>query len=230
MAMSSEIVGKTFEMLSDAEVANALEGVVLRKCHFKACHLGATARRAAERRIIRNVTLVDCKATTNSSLGPVLVEDTEVDSLATTGVCMAWGAAFKHVALRGKCGKLVLNLPRPNERAEAFRKANDEYYSRVDWALDISRGEFEELELRGVPADLVRRDPSTQAVVRLETVARMQSTWEKLDLAGTPWPLALRDILRWNVKDEVLVAPKRSKNFQHWLAGLELLRHAGVAE
>lgn len=111
----------------------------------------------------------------------------------------------------------------PGDQAELFRKANEEYYARVDWALDVSQGEFEELELTGIPADLIRRDPGTQAVVRHATVVSTQETWEKLNLEGTPWLLALRDLLRWNLRDEVLVAPKRSKHFQRWLTGLERL-------
>jgi len=68
------------------------------------------------------------------------------------------------------CGKIgppgigdLLDPVEPDSRRQRiFDEANAEYYSTVDWALDIGRGEFVELDLRSVPAHLVRRDPETE--------------------------------------------------------------------
>ena len=52
------------------------------------------------------------------------------------------------------------NLPTQSIAGQAF-------YQKIDWALDISRGEFRDLELKGIPARLVRRDPETQLIVTM---------------------------------------------------------------
>ena len=220
--------GKKFEMLTDLELPQTLNRAVLQKCWFFACAFGMTARRPSERRRIVDVNLTDCKATNNTWLGPVLVEDVEVRNLRTGGLCIAWGAAFKRVRISGRCGKLMLTLPRDSE--QEFIEDNRAFYSRVDWALDISEGEFEELELRGVPADLVRRDPETQVVVRRLQVERLEKVWRGLNLDGTPWVSTLEQLLKCGLEDQVLVAARRRKDFAVWLAGLRRLQDAGVAD
>lgn len=54
--------------------------------------------------------------------------------------------------------------------------------------------------------------------------------WSKLDLSKTHWEIALEWFLESGAPDEVLVAPKRHRKFKDHLAGLKLLRKAGVAE
>jgi hypothetical protein len=225
-----ELRKQTFEMLSDLELPRVLSHATLRDCTFMACDFGSTASTVAARRTIREVTLINCKATNNTSLGPAIIEDVDVEALKTSGLCIAWGAVYKHVRLRGSCGNLLLTQPSPGERERVFLPANAEFYRHVDWALDIAEGEFEELDIRGVPARLIRRDPQTQVVVRRERVLSTQAVWSKLDLAGTPWPMSLTNMLAWGLEDKVLVAPKRKKTFPVWLAGLRLLQDAGVAE
>lgn len=43
-----------------------------------------------------------------SSLHCAVVEDVLVDGLQTSDLHQAWGAVFKHVALRGKIGRLIV--------------------------------------------------------------------------------------------------------------------------
>lgn len=106
--------------------------------------------------------------------------------------------------------------------------ANAEYYRGVDWAIDIRHAEFQECDLRGIPAALVLRDEETQVVVTRSKVARGE--WRGLDLSGTYWPTALALFLERGDSDAVLVAPKRAKNFAKLLTGLKMLRDAGVVE
>jgi hypothetical protein len=49
-------------------------------------------------------------------------------------------------------------------------------------------------------------------------------------LSKTHWPISLDFLLKRGDQDVVLVAPKRGKKFRDLLAGLKLLRDAGVAE
>jgi hypothetical protein len=228
------IEGLEFEGQRDRTLPKTLDNVILNRCSFVACVYGATAKTPAERRLIKNVTLVDCKAAANCSLGPVILEDVDITNFATGGVCIAWGAAYKHVRLRGQCGQLMLSfLPTPvhsNEKIQQFRDADAKFYAEVDWALDISQAECHELDIRCVPARLIRRDQETQVVVRREKVAATEGIWRCLDLSGTPWLASLENMLQWGLADKVLVAPKRSKAFRRWLDGLRLLQSAGVAE
>jgi hypothetical protein len=228
------IDSQKFKMLGDPELPRQLSGATVRDCWFFACDYGMTAKVPSERRWIRDVQIVRSKATNNSSLGPIVVEDVDVDGLLTGGVCIAWGAAFRHVRIRGRCGKFMLSFIPPTSRSvdeiRQFELDNQRIYEGTDWALDISEGEFEELDIRNVPADLVRRDPETQIVVRRGRVEAMQQVWRKLDLSGTPWETSLTNMLAWGMADKVLVAPKRRSDFQLWLSGLRLLQKEGVAE
>ncbi|MEJ7733771.1 MAG: hypothetical protein WKG00_31820 [Polyangiaceae bacterium] len=221
------IEGKTFTELSDRQLPDVLGNYSLRGCVFEACHFGYTS--VSKRRLIKNVKLVDCKAIPSSGFGSPVLEDVDAHNLATSGLCIAYGAVYKHVRISGKCGSFMLNIAVGTPREEkAWRKANDKFYETVDWALDISEGEFAGLDIRGVPADLIRRDPETQVVVRRERVEAMRHVWEKRDVAG--WPVSFGLMKMFDLPDKVLVAAKRSKNFARDLAALKLLRRLGVAE
>jgi hypothetical protein len=220
---------RTFELLSDLELPALLQDATLEECVFAACNFGQTATSPDDRRVVRNVSLLGCTAT-GSALGPIVADSILVAGLKTHGVALIYGAAFRHVVFTGQCGRLLLNLPRPGGREKVFRRANAEFYSAVDWAIDISKANFAELEIRGVPADLIRRDPETQFVARRQTIMRTEGIWRTIDLDGTPWATSLHNLLEWGLEDQVLVAPRRSKNFSRWLTGLRTLHKAGILE
>ncbi len=119
---------------------------------------------------------------------------------------------------------------RGQDVVDAFERDNARIYADTDWALDISAAEFEEFDIRNVPADLIRRDSETQVIVRRERVAETEKIWRNLDLAGTPWALGLTNMLAQGLRDKLLVAPKRRKDFDRWLSGLRLLQREGIAE
>jgi len=70
------------------------------RCRFEHCILSVT-NNPRRRSTIRNVRLIDCEILA-SSLDAALVEDVVVDGLETSGLCIIWGAAFRHVTLRGR--------------------------------------------------------------------------------------------------------------------------------
>jgi hypothetical protein len=120
-------------------------------------------------------------------------------------------------------------LGKEPEVQRAFDKANQKYYSKVDWALDISEALFLDCSLRTVPARLVRRDPETQVVVKREKV--LTGSWRELRyVKDTRWEAELDGFLEQGLPDRVLVAPKRDRRFQQHLDGLKALRDAGIAE
>jgi hypothetical protein len=200
-------------------------------CRFESCGL-SIARDPKLRACVRNVRIVKCEQR-GSAVDSAIIEDVFVEDFKTPGLFQTWGAVFKHTTPRGKIGRIMVSPfiapgSATSEEQRAFDLANAEYYSNVDWALDISEAEFEECDLRRVPAHLVRRDPETQVVVKRENA--MRGEWRKLDLSGTYWASTLENFLGEGDPDIVLVAGKRQKKFRQLADGLKKLRDAGVAE
>jgi hypothetical protein len=109
-------------------------------------------------------------------------------------------------------------------------EANRSFYSEVDWALDISSAEFTfGPDLHYVPGHLVRRDPSTQALVWRQRLAEQP-------VASLPWGnSSLRVAVEWFLEAEcydsaVLVAATKTKGFADDLAAIAMLRKRGLAD
>lgn len=212
-------------------------GARFERCRFENCWI-YTSYDPQRRAIVRDITLVNCEVQAVGIERPIL-EEVVVDGLRTHALIQTWAAVFKHVTFRGKVGRIMTSSligidaatgERPARFQKAFDAANAAYYATVDWALDIREGEFQELDLRGVPAHLVRRDPQTQVVVTREK-ATEERFWRTLDLSRTYGPTALEMFLyRTTAPAIVLVAPKRARDFTELLAGLQRLRDAGVAD
>lgn len=200
------------------------------RCDFENSGLGAT-RDPALRSTVRRVVLRSC-STRRVWVGPVIAEDVLIDGLRTRDLLQTWAPALRHVILRGRVGRIMVSPYVEPSSATArqqadFAQANERYYRTVDWALDITEAEPEELELYGVPARLVRRDPEVSAIVTRE--AALRGDWRRLPLDDTWWPQALRRLAANPVQDVVLVAPRRHRDFATLVAGLRQLKDAGIA-
>lgn len=218
----------------DRDSGAVFSGVEFRRCTFRRCDISIT-RDPQLRSTVRNVVLRDCTYARNpAGFSCPIVEDVAVENLRIENLLQTWAAVFKHVILRGRIGRLMISTrPMPTystgaDVMRAFDEANTAYYGTVDWALDISQAEFPECDIRGVPARLIRRDPETQVIVTRQKAET--GIWKALDLSRTYWGTYLENMLVFGEQDVVLVAPKRSRRFKELLAGLELLRKAGVAE
>lgn len=250
------IEGRTFT--TPFRVPRICEGVEFVNCRFDNYAFGVRPD-PAHRPVIRDCRFVNCWIHA-TPLDGVVVEDTIVEHLGTSsrpGWINISGAAFKHVTLRGKMATLniqpymaarfetPLGWPRPGlgdklldrvlygarhpEREQGFKRANAAYYAEVDWALDISGVEAPELTLIGVPAELVRRDSRAQAIVRREKV--LDGAWKQLDLGGAAYlGVTIQMMIDGGFEDVVVVAGKRSKNYNEHLRGIDVLRAAGVAD
>jgi hypothetical protein len=117
----------------------------------------------------------------------------------------------------------------PYRPPAGYRDLWEEFYSHVDWAIDIHDAEFDDFSFRtgAVPARLVRRDPETQVIVKHERV--MEGSWRKLDLDSYT-RLVLDLVLAEQVFDSVLVVPKRMKGSSKLVSDLRKLQAAGIAE
>lgn len=206
-------------------------GLEFLKCRFLSSGI-SISRDVRQRSTYRNIVLRNCEQR-GCTIGGAIIEDVMVEGLKTNGLVQTWAAVFEHVTLRGRIGRVMISpavsagLAAPEEQRE-FDAANAAYYAKVDWALDISEGEFEECEIQRVPAYLVRRDRKDQIVVTREKA--MRGLWRDLDLSKTHWRTSLEFFLERGDADVVLVAGKRNKKYNDLLDGLKRLRDAGVAE
>ena len=212
---------------SNAEFAD----IEFRRCDFRGCLVSKT-HQPSVRTTIRGISLIDCTEN-GCSIGTAIVEDVIVDTLRAPGLFQCFGAVFKHVVLRGKFDRLMFSsavdlLGQNPNLQQAFDEANAEYYRHVDWALDISQGEFKELDLRGVPGHLIRRDPETQ--VRVTRRRALEGAWRELPFEEVVTSGCITLMLQQELPDLVIIAPKRHRKFKHRLHDLQLLRQAGVAE
>jgi len=201
------------------------------QCRFEHCLFG-TLRDPKRRPTARRISLIGCSVLQCHLSAPIF-EDIKVSGLNSDSNLILWAPAFRHVTLEGPICSLIVNMDEDPAgdldpvNAE-FRKANADFYSTVDWALDISRSEFSDVSIDGVPASLVRRDPESQVVIRRERV--LGSRWKDVPLTGTHWPIEIEFFLDSGEADHVMIAPKRSKNFKILVEGLRLLQKEGVAE
>ena len=223
---------RTFESLFDRDSASTFADMEFRQCYFEGCAF--TYQEPAFRTTVRNVRLIDCSQQ-GSAMECAIVEDVLVDGFNTRGqVFQLFGAVFNRVVLRGNVDRIMITndvFPtRGKDDIAAFRVANAEYYRSVDWALDISQGEFKELDIRGVPTHLIRRDPATQVVVTRQKAE--EGRWRDLEFNEGLWPISLALFLQIDEfsTSKVLVAPKQHRKFRRYLEDLQLLREAGVAE
>lgn len=204
--------------------------VEFQRCRFEHCVVSVT-NNPRRRSTIRNARLIDCDIR-NCSLDAALVEDVVVDGLETSGLCIIWGAAFKHLTMRGRLGSFKFNPwhgPSAKPGLErAFAEANAAFYATVDWALDISEAEFEDVDLDSVPGHLVRRDHESQVLVTREKA--LMGAWRTVNLDDTYWPTSLDFFLKSGMPSIVLAAPKRNRAYRRLLDGLRELRNIGVAE
>lgn len=229
--MSREYNRQEIRGFHDRNTGRLFTDIVFNYCRFISCTISTTTK-PSKRSIIRKVRLNGCEVT-GCTIYPAIIEDVLVSGLKTHTLLQTWGAVFKHVKLEGNIGRIMLSplisIGRDRPKAQAaFDKANTEYYQKVDWALDISEGRFYEIDIRGIPAHLIKRDSESQVVVTREKA--LLGEWRNLDLSKTYWDTGIQFMLNRGDNDVVLVAPKRDPKYSDLLDGLKKLRDAGVAE
>jgi hypothetical protein len=175
----------------DKSGTTLFERARLDNCCFENCILSLT-NDIRKRCTVRNVWLTDCEGI-NSEIGCAILEDVVVDGLKLNDLMIGFATRFKRVVLKGKIGPIKinstpLNVDLTQDALAAFERDQRSFYADVDWALDISQAILATFELEGVPADLVRRDPETQAIVRREN-ALTKGLVKKLEASGNVWDI-----------------------------------------
>jgi len=221
-----------FDSFEDRDSRAVFSDIEFRKCCFRSCIISVT-KDPALRSVVKNVRMSQCSQR-GCTIYPGVFENVVIDGLNTNGqLVQSWGAAFNQVVLRGKIDRLMLSsivdvMGDEPDVQDAFDRANAEYYRNVEWALDIRDGEFKELSIKGVPAELIRRDPETQVVVTREQAAN--SNWQELPFHENLWPITLQLFLKGTDADVILAAPKRHPKFRRYLEDIRTLQKAGVTQ
>lgn len=207
--------------ISDLEIEN---------CVFQSCSL-AGAQSVEKRTRVRNVILKNCRVC-SCVIFHAIIEDTIIENMTIENDHFIFGAAFRHVTLRGDFGAIVISNEAhssvPKNKQLKIAEANRAFYVETDWALDISQANFEECDIRGIPSNLIKRDPTTQFVVKRDKL--LASAWQQIDFADTCWADVLQNMIDFGWDDIVLVAPKRARDFSADLKVLSMLRSLGIAE
>jgi hypothetical protein len=232
--MTQVFENQTFRCFYDQDSGAVFSDLEFRDCSFESCRISITEDPKL-RSVVRNVKLVNCSQR-GCAIDAAILEDVVVDGLKTRSqLLQIWGAVFKHVVLKGRIDRVMITwslgtieVDKP-EIQRAFLTSNMAFYREVDWALDISGAEVNEIDIRGIPASLIRRDPETQVVVTRERA--METPWKDMDLNETLWKTWIAEFLDSEIEtDVVLAAPKRHRNYYRLLEDLHRLRDAGVAQ
>ncbi len=244
MTTMIEFRDRTFDSVDDRDSGRLLSEFSFLNCHFQSCLLFCEMAELSRRTQVRNAVFRDCSHAGCAVYGS-MIEDVLVENFRTAKMFHTWGTVFKHVTFKGKIGRVMLSdlfeMPfkgKITSVQRAFEKANAEYYSTVDWALDIREAEFDDFDCRGVPSHLVRRNPETQMML---TRQRVLAHKEAISVGGTYWADLARLFLQradgygGPMHDAIYVVPRKGAPYHgpdrpSLIAGIEALRQAGVAE
>jgi len=228
----TEYRNQSFHSIFDRGDALSVSSIACFDCEFTNCALSMTSE-IGRRSIVSDSLFKNCTVS-SSDIGPAVLRRLEVDGLITDSLLIVWGAVFDQVSFSGRVGKIKINRHVHHvDKSEATQRPFDEFrerfYSQVDWAIDISKAEFRLLEISGIPARLVRRNPETQMVVTRENA--LNRDWRsKVSQGSVHWPFAIDMFLATGEPDRVLVVPTAGpkKQVQKLLLELQELRTLGV--
>ncbi len=230
----NKIREQVFTGLFDRTGGIDIQGVSYHGCKFHNCAL-SLIKDPTRRSSVSNVALEDCEISA-SDIGPAVFRQVDVNGLVTDSLLIVWGALFERVTLAGRIGKVKINTAVHHSDHSAttqspFDQQRHEFYSATDWALDISRARVRLLEVSGIPARLIRRDPTTQMVVTRDRA--LQTDWRsQISAENKYWPFAIDMFLSSGELDEVLIAPLQGpkRQVKQYLRHLHELRELGVVE
>lgn len=230
----TEYRNRIFHSIIDRGGALSIRDVAYHNCQFQNCALSLT-KVSDKRSFVTDVVLHGCSVSA-SDVGPAILRRVCIDGLTTDSLLIIWGALFEQVTLSGKIGKLKINThvhhtDQSIATQEPFDTQRREFYAHVDWALDIRLAKVRLLEISGIPARLIRRDPSSQMLVTRESALRGE--WRtRVSTENKHWPFVIDMFLASGEPDRVLVAPSMGprKQTEQLLRQLHELRELGAVE
>lgn|SRR5690554_1319486 len=226
--MTKDYLNRKFEFIDLNSDNLHIQNLHFNNCKFEYCNIRSTDF-PKNRGVIEDITMRNCSSV-SSNLGNLVVKNCTFENLKTNGMVQIVGAVYERVKLIGKFNKMMLineyNTPNKNVK-DQYTLANKAFYKQIDWAIDISKADFVELNLRGIPSDLVIRNEEFQAIIRKKNIP---SDWKKLKFSSPVTKVVLDNIFYFNFDDYIFMACRRHPNFKGILNDIELLRKNGIAD
>jgi hypothetical protein len=219
-------INRLFLNISDEDSGKTIENFEIEKCSFESCYLSSTFNPSLRTKV-KNIHLLDCKQK-NSIVNCAIIEDSIIENLRSKSILKFWGAVFNRVVFKGDIGSIMISpllhtASAPAEVQKIFDRENKIYYDNVQWAIDISRANFEECDIRGLSSRFIIRDESTQIVISRSKAEEID--WEDLDLENEKYFAVRVNIMEEENYDDVLiVAPKLSQRYESILRDLNKLK------
>lgn len=199
------------------------------KCNFRNCIMSYVVD-PSERSLIERVSIRNCHVQSSAIRGAI-IRDAYVENTAAPDLFLPQACVFHHVVLRGRIGRMMLGTSLSSvdpELASRFDEANSAFYAGIDWALDISAVETNELEIRNIPTNRIRRDPGRHI---LFSRRRLQiSDWQKIDMRGLGLRIWLEDLLNYGPEEGIYVVPDIHPKRARIVDAINALSHAGLVE
>jgi hypothetical protein len=172
----------------------------------------------------------------NCSISGAAVERVMLHNLKKVGSAplFLWGSVFRNVKLSGRIAGIKINrdlhIPRKPTEQHNWDQRVLAYYDSVDWAIDISEAKFPGgTSFEAIPGNLVIRDPTTQALIKRQSLAGRD--WRALNYDGTAINVAISWFESASLFDSVVVVARSDPKYAaRDLRVLDTLRTEGIAE
>lgn len=152
------------------------------------------------------------------TVGPIELHQCKVEeSRVASGHAYFYGTCFSDCSFVGTCGKvwiedaakLAMSLKNINRK---IVKANQEFYSSVDIAFDLTNAWFDDLELTGIPLEKIRCNPERQLKCSFEKIDRyLRSDLGKDDESDPAMTLRIHRDSRADLQEDFLIASGKRK-------------------
>ena len=213
---------------------SAFEALRVANSSFDNCGM-SLSKRPSRMSAVRDVHVSNCKVI-NCEIGPTVLEDVQIDGLDVNPILLLWSCFFRRVSLAGKIGKIKINLEPFAFCADAgvlaaFAEQRAAFYEATNWALDISRARLVDFAFKGIPLDLIRRDPQTQVIIRKRDFGRLDSLGSRFADAFPETHTRLSIFRDSDAEEVLLVVPLAAarKRREDWEGGIAELRCLGIA-
>jgi len=211
----------------------SLSGLSVRSCTFVNCRFGYNKSLfggGCDR--VANSEFYDCKVS-RCIVGPA--ELTSVAFFNISGdMLISWGALFNQVVLEGRFSPMMFHGVPGSKLSNLERQEHiyqrDKYYECVDWALDISRADFADFEIRtgAIPLKLIRRDCNTQFIIKDERGVVDNNFIENLRVSAYTKSF-LSVMIADGGSEGLLVAPRLDRPvFEEIMLDAEVLSKSGL--
>lgn len=128
--------------------------LLLQRCVLQVAFFAKTPERAST---LRNVAITDTQVE-HLTLEGTFLDGITISNVEHADVLFIRGARFRHVRFAGRFGALSIQPVPVFGDEQRWQTALEDFYTNIDWALDITDATFDELDIRpgAIPPALIR--------------------------------------------------------------------------